>query len=334
MVLDFTLRTIRNGDFGNILRLWNATHEDEPINNVTLKRKVFLDPNFDPEGFIITETGDKLNGFIYVVMRKVVVDAGGELEPEKAWINGIGILADSCGSGKSHDKQSGNTADFTAIGMQLLAASEDFARKRGAKKINAMDYSPAYFIQGFDVGKQQQYVDLFQKAGYAKASDSVSMDIDLAAYKEAEEVRKTRESLEAEGFAFCHLSDELLLSLFCYLSKYQKPGWTHRVRKLLLEREDYTFVTVVTYKGEVIGFNIHGDTDSSLERFGPFGVREDFRGKGLGKVLLSECLLTMKARGLHNAWFQWGSRNSAAYYVYKKLGFTESNIYVSFTRKL
>lgn len=312
MLENIRIRTIQNGDFENVVKLWNETYEDEPINNVVFKRKVLLDVNFDPDGFIIAEDGQKMRGFIYIIMRKVPIDAGGDLEPEKSWINGVGILPE----------------DFEYVGRKLLDAAEDFVVSRGAKNIRAMTYTPNYFTQGFNIKKQQHYIQLFKEAGYKVVFESVSMDRDLLAYKEPPDVKETKACLESEGYTFCHLSDELLLPFLDFMKNYQPPGWMHRVRKLLLDNNDYTRVQIAMYKGEVIGFNIHNDPDGSPERFGPFGVRKDFRGKGIGKVLLSECLLTMKARGLHNTWFQMNSPGGTANFLYKKLGFVETRRYV------
>ncbi len=52
---------------------------------------------------------------------------------------------------------------------------------------------------------------------------------------------------------------------------------------------------IATYNEAIIGFGCY---DSAYRNFfGPTGVEETLRGKGIGKALLLECLLAMKAQG-------------------------------------
>jgi mycothiol synthase len=45
------------------------------------------------------------------------------------------------------------------------------------------------------------------------------------------------------------------------------------------------------------------------------------QGKGLGKILLYDCLALMRAQGLHGAWFLWTGEQSPAGHLYRKAGF-------------
>ena len=52
---------------------------------------------------------------------------------------------------------------------------------------------------------------------------------------------------------------------------------------------------IATVNSEIVGFGCY---DSAYRNFfGPTGVEESLRGKGIGKALLLECLLAMKAQG-------------------------------------
>jgi GNAT superfamily N-acetyltransferase len=68
--------------------------------------------------------------------------------------------------------------------------------------------------------------------------------------------------------------------------------------------------------GQIIGY-----AQSRNERFGPFGVNEEFRGQGIGAVLLSNVLLSMRSKGFHCAWFLWTSDRAAK--LYREHGFDE-----------
>ena len=162
----FTLRNIRGEDFIKVLELWNETNPFDPIDRMALKRKVFLDVNFEPEGFFLTEEEDTLWGFIYVVRRLVPIDAGGSMDTEKLWINALGYLPDAP----------------EGVGEALLAAAEEYAHKVGAKKLIATSYTPNYFTQGIDTVNYPQYAALLEDAGFKGTAPTYSMDLDLSQY--------------------------------------------------------------------------------------------------------------------------------------------------------
>lgn len=310
--MSLTVRTLRGEDFDAALELWNETRRYDPITARFFKRKILLDVCFDPEGYLLAETEEGLCGYIYVVRRLRALDNDNTPLPTDAWINGFGVLPDA----------PAETAP------RLLEAAEAFAAKHGVTKLSATPYSPFYFTQGFDVKHEGAYIEMFEKAGYTARPESYARDIDLLSWIEPDELRTARRAAEADGFGFGPLSDELLVPFFDYLNRYQPAGWRIRIRELLYDNDDYGRVRIVTYGGEVIGFCVFGDPDGSPERFGPFGVRTDFRGRKLGQILLADCLLEMKKRGLHNAWMQWTDKGNNAHYVYEKAGFYISRAHV------
>lgn len=68
---------------------------------------------------------------------------------------------------------------------------------------------------------------------------------------------------------------------------------------------------------EVLAYSHYGG-----ERFGPIGVRESERGRGIGQVLLYETLQAQKARGYRCSWFLW-SDDRTADRLYRAAGFRE-----------
>ena len=300
-----SIRPIRGEDFGPALELWNETRRRDPITARFFKRKILFDVCFDPEGYLLAESDEGLCGYIYVVRRLRALDNDNAPLPTDGWINGFGVLPDA--------------PEGTA--SLLLAAAEEFAKKHGLGKLSATPYSPFYFTQGFDSKYETHYIDMFKEAGYVPRGESYARDIDLLSWVEPPELRAARAAAEADGFGFGGLTNELLVPFFAYLNTYQSAGWRIRIRELLYDNDDLDRIRIVTYGGEVIGFCIFGDPDGSPERFGPFGVRADFRGRKLGQILLADCLFEMKKRGLHNAWMQWTDKGCNAHYVYEKAGF-------------
>ncbi|WP_143664135.1 GNAT family N-acetyltransferase, partial [Streptomyces murinus] len=79
--------------------------------------------------------------------------------------------------------------------------------------------------------------------------------------------------------------------------------------------------------GRLVGWAMHGAYESAVERFGPFGVLEELRGTGLGKVLLHLVLARMRARGAHGAWFLWTGERSPAGHLYRAAGFETTRVF-------
>jgi GNAT superfamily N-acetyltransferase len=318
----YLIRSYNSGEEGNIIKLWNASLPHDQICQGVFNRKILLDPNFDPAGLIIAEEikTQELIGFIYCITRKLPVDADGPLEPEKGWIPAMGV----------RNREWMNVG----VGQALMEAAETYFKGKERQMIIASSYSPNYFFQGIDRDNYPANYTLFEVNGYKCIEESVSMGIDLYSYVTPDSVLEKERELEREGYKFCYLRVDQVISLFKYIKQYHSPGWVRLVRVLLHSTDDWERVSVVTYCDEVVGFNRFSDPDLVIERFGPFGVKPDLRGKGIGKVLLARCLDTMKRKGVHFAWFQWTNENSAADTIYKKAGFRVIRRYFTMMKDL
>lgn len=69
---------------------------------------------------------------------------------------------------------------------------------------------------------------------------------------------------------------------------------------------------IAVYQKEVIGFACYDATAKGF--FGPIGVKQDFRGKGVGKVLLNKCLISMKEIGYGYAIIGWAAEDAIDFY--------------------
>lgn len=70
-------------------------------------------------------------------------------------------------------------------------------------------------------------------------------------------------------------------------------GWASEAEICFSYQPISCFISI--HEGKIMGFACY---DSAYRNFfGPTGVEESYRGKGIGKLLLLKCLLAMKAQG-------------------------------------
>ena len=68
------------------------------------------------------------------------------------------------------------------------------------------------------------------------------------------------------------------------------------------------------------------------EHFGPFGVDEAHRSRGIGTALLHQTLREMRIRGMHRAFFLWTSERASR--LYERFGFEVTRRFSVFEMKL
>ena len=308
-----TIRTFQGTDIPQILAIWNRTMPRNPINRQGFVKNFLLDHNFNDKGFFIAEEAGEILGYCYAIIRVYPADVGADMNEDMGYINAIGL---------KYEKDI-----LGGLGLTLIRAAENYIRTFGNRQIHMSHYTPNYIYQGINT-EYTAYLALFREAGYTEAARNQSIAIDLLTYQRPESIEQLKKQREAEGFRFTDMKDEYILPLF----RYAQPGWNHRFRRILNETMDYEKFNLIIYQGRVIGVNVFGDPYSCEERFGPFSVSQEFRGKGLGQILLHECLTKMKERGLQKAWAQSTPIATAATHVYPKAGFVSTGDYVIFKK--
>lgn len=87
-------------------------------------------------------------------------------------------------------------------------------------------------------------------------------------------------------------------------------SWANECEYALFNNPISCYIAV--YQKEVIGFACYDATAKGF--FGPIGVKQDFRGKGVGKVLLNKCLISMKEIGYGYAIIGWAAEDAIDFY--------------------
>ncbi len=182
-------------------------------------------------------------------------------------------------------------------------------------------YTPNYFVPGVDVERYAEGLAFLQKRGFEVVSRPLSMDANIVCFDYAPWAEREAR-LQREGIAVRSMGPADIPGLLKLLEDHMPGDWLRHARELLLDISkglgDHEQFTVALREGEVVGY-----CQFEGEHFGPFGVRTDMQGRGIGTVLLGQCLRTMQRKGLHNAWVLWTS-DELAERVYGKFGFRET----------
>ncbi len=288
-----------------IVKLWNNCLPKDPITSSRFRHLILLDANFDPEGLSLAFHGEELIGCMYGV-RRLLPMVGTELEEENGWITFFCV--------DPAFQQQG-------VGTELLNQLVSFFKKYNRKHIFFSSYAPNYILPGID---EETYAGGFQflaKHGFQKLYSPVAMDRNLVHFcipSEIEELKKVRLT---EGYSINQAKDRDLYEVIQFTNQNINSDWGRAIREGILQGLPLERILIARQYNQLVGFCLYGCYEGVPERFGPFGVTPEQQGKGIGKLLLHECLVHMKAEGLHHAWFLWTGEKSAAGHLYVKSGF-------------
>ena len=309
------VRGYRHCDEASLLTLWNAALPHDPIDVRTFRRKVLLDPNFDPEWLLVAELDGRLAGFCLCLTHGGTINH--RVPGASGWVTAFGVAPEFRRQG---------------VGSALLARGLDLSRSAGCREVLIAPYTPNYFVPGVDATHYAEGLAFLQKRGFEVASRPLSMDANIVLFDYAP-YQPREDTLRAQGIEVRSLQGHELPLLLAFLKGHASADWLRDARELLTDTTRGLasldqFTVAVRGAEEIIGYcQFRG------EHFGPFGVREDLRGQGIGTVLLAKCLQTMRQHGLHNAWVLWTSDENADR-VYSRFGFRETRRFAVLKRSL
>ncbi len=313
---DVLIRPYRGADEPALLELWRSALPADPIDRATFRRKVLLDPNFDPGWLLLAERSDRLVGFCLVLIRRAPLEKVG-MQPEAAWISAFGVHPSVRRQG---------------IGGALLERAMDLCRQASRQFLTVAAYIPNYFVPGVDVARYADGVEFLGRRGFEELDRPIAMDTALVG-RDLSPFTGRAEALASErGVEVGCLRPGELPALMGFLQEHMPGDWVRHARELLLDicrgNGDFDQFTVARHKGEIVGY-----CQFDGEHFGPFGVRDGLQGQGIGTVLLAVCLQAMQDRGLHTAFVLWTS-DANADKVYSRFGFRESRRFSVRRRRL
>jgi len=296
-----------SGDLRGVIDVWNAALTRDPIDERRFVTLVLLDPNFQAANLFVAVEDETVVGFALMMTRQVPYYGQG-LQPESAWITAFGVHPEYRRRGIAR-------ALFNSCFKKLAA--------EGRKMLEIADYLPGYFMPGVDINAYTAALDMLENAlGFQKTLRLISMGANLTNFVTTPEVaalEQLRERHDAVTVRPVTAAD--VTDVMAFIAQHFDWDWARHARDYLHEIFSGSPVPmcflVARRRGEVVGF-----CQQRLERFGPFGVQEDFRGLGIGQILLFRCLANMRAQNVHFSYFMWTDENAARLYTragYQKL---------------
>ena len=297
-------------DADELVAFWNRSLPLDPITLDVLESRVLLDPNFRREGLLLARSDSRIVGFALGIAAHHPMSTEDE-GLDQAWITMLAVDID-------HRRR--------GIGTQLLESVETYFRGEGRTSISISPYPPGYFIPGPDLEAHSDGVAFLEAIGYERGGESISMDAPLPLFRLGEWVLDRERRLAEEGVVIRPYERKDLLPFLAFMDEVMPRDWARVARENLYLVTHRRFapdqILLAVRNGEIVGFSQHEGA-----HFGPFGVRPDEQGNGMGSVLLGRTLETMRRKGEHCAWVLWTGDRAAR--LYGRFGFTETRRFVT-----
>lgn len=315
-----TVRPCEGADIDPLLRAWQESLPWDAITRDALETRVLLDQNYERESVLVAATADRpgeIAGFAVCFVLHKPIEKVGHRE-DTGYVSAFGVVPQGGQSG--HHCWSGGEEE---IGGALLKAAEEFFRARGRRQMVLSPYTPNYFVPGLDKDRYPALLAFLQRNGFAEYSEALAADALIARFSISPEVLGKERELAESGIEIRPYRRSDLVDYLQFQRDLMPGPWVEDARHYLLELahgrfpEDAIWLAVDGERGgRIIGFCMH-----DREHFGPFGVSDEYQGRGIGTVLLSRTLERMRMRGCHSAWVLWTGER-ALKGVYGRLGFS------------
>jgi GNAT superfamily N-acetyltransferase len=298
-----------------IITGWNETLIFDPISEERFLQQVLMDENFDPNLALVLLVEDKVAGFCLGIKRRYPYLTRG-LEENRGWISIMFVATEYQGKG---------------YGKALLNEVEKRLKKEQVKEITLCAYSPNYFTPGVDL-KYEKALTFFEQGGYVKGTDAVSMQKNLFSYNIPQKTQDMIGQLKEEGISFTTYSLLYMEKLLAFVEKEFDAGWVRNILQAIRNGEAEDTILISTDKdNQVIGYCMR-KIDGNDARFGPIGVKESVRSKGIGGILFDLQMREMQKRGIYYAYFLW--THGAAMRFYERHGMSVYRTYQLYRKNI
>ncbi|MDF2626335.1 MAG: GCN5-related N-acetyltransferase [Symbiobacteriaceae bacterium] len=294
------IRSFRPEDQDALLEIWADTLYRDPVSPDRFRTSVLLDPNHTAESLLVAEVDGQPVGLLVGRIQKLHTEI--EYIRDKAYITAMFVAP-------QYQRQ--------GIGSQLLNHALDWFRSQGKTMVlvSPYPYTRHYFTPGVDVNAYAGGHQFLKKHGFVDGSHQSWMSLKLLDFRIPPEIKVLEARLAAEGIRVQAFEHKYLTGLLDFLNRVFPGDWPALIRERVERKVDNDETWIVLDGETVIGY-----AQYEAERFGPFGVSDDYRGRSIGTVLFYRTLQRMKAKGRKSLWLAW--TGGAAQRFYERHGLT------------
>jgi GNAT superfamily N-acetyltransferase len=293
-------------DSDNIEDVYNLFRRNKVVSLIpfeSFRRGTINDTNFDPKLTLMVESKDKqeiIAAFIAIIRTEI----SGKICYLKACLV---------------DKRS----QRKGIGSQLLNELISRAQMNGAKFISYGDSTPNYWQPGLDLRHTSLYFFL-KKHKFRTLKMRQNLTVNL------ERLELTPKN-QYNQYSFERINKNEFQNLFQFVkSNFPEGTWAEEVA-LSFECDPPTSFVAKDLQNNIIGWASHSQLFPGS--FGPTGVLQILRGKGIGTELLKWALWDMKKNGIREATIMWVVGDTVKYYS-KAVGAFIFPIFIPMRKKL
>jgi GNAT superfamily N-acetyltransferase len=257
---------------------WEKAHPLHPLTPGMLRERLFGPPAADPELLIAARDAadDRLLGL-----------AAGMTPCRREGVGGVRWL--------------GTRPEWAGRGLEADLLDELCRRlaRRGAAEAHMLATPPHYLRPGIDT-RETGLIATLTDLGWKHQATHNNMTCDLRVWRSPGEAAIL--DADKEGYAVSRATGADRAAVRTFIETHWTAGWRDAVS--LGFAHDPIGVFVAERGGEIAGFAAY-EVDQCLGTFGPTGVTEAHRGRGLGRRLLWACLTDLQALGRAECRIGW-----------------------------
>ena len=301
------IRHFSEDDADDAVKIWNSefsdAYQNSSFSSEQFKKKTFENNQFDRLGSFVALNNSRIIGFIISFCSR-------ELETDSYWHLGtpgwIGAVAID-----SRFKQQG-------IGTKLLEEATDYHRKWGRiLLLVGGGEGISNFFPGIDT-RWKVAINFFRSNGFQFLRRTCHVNRKLGKYKIPGDFLTVKENLKKDGIeiGIAKLNDGILYKRF--LSEKSSRDPEGQFKKWEKEPSSWIFAKRVR-ENRIVGKVGPIYVKGAKGGYGGIYTLPNFRGKGIGKVMLSEAVLRCKEIGAKE--MPLWTRPHTMDVFYSKLGF-------------
>jgi ribosomal protein S18 acetylase RimI-like enzyme len=269
--------------FNQVRRVANLSLCEDTITDWSLRRITFEDPNYSSKYNLVALKNGDVVGFVLAVRRLKEPPEVVEAQRDLAWIKLFAVREDCRKMG---------------VATALFDELENRLKEDGVKRIRISDYPFWYLFSGVDL-KYEDAIDFLSLRGFRKAGETVDYEIDLLRFH----IPKRLASISISPFTIRRAKHEDRETVFKWIKTEFSVFWAYEADASFKHTDPKLWIA--EENGKIIGFAVYGALEPHW--FGPIGVSTEARSKGIGSILLFNCLKSMREEGQRHTVIPWTS---------------------------